>query len=60
MLSERASSFRCNEFEDHICKNASLNTNKANLRDLIAATGIVILLKLDSSRPFFSLCGLEI
>ena len=27
--------------------------NKANLRDLIAATGLVILLKLDSNRQFF-------
>ena len=30
--------------------------NKANLRDLIAATGLVILLKLDSNRRFFSPC----
>ena len=35
-------------------------TNKANLRDLIAATGLVILLKLDLNRPFFSPCDLEI
>ena len=28
--------------------------NKANLRDLIAATGLVILLKLDSNHRFFS------
>ena len=28
--------------------------NKANLRDLIAATGLAILLKLDSNRLFFS------
>ena len=28
--------------------------NKANLRDLIAVTGLVILLKLDSNRQFFS------
>ena len=34
--------------------------NKANLRDQIAATGLVILFKLDSNRPFFSLCDLEI
>ena len=34
--------------------------NKANLRDLIAATGLVILLKLDLNRRFFSLCDLEI
>ena len=34
--------------------------NKANLRDLIAATGLVILLKLDLNRRFFSLCDLDI
>ena len=34
--------------------------NKANLRELIAATGLVILLKLDSNRQFFSPCDLEI
>ena len=35
-------------------KNSSSErkTNKANLRDLIAATGLVILLKLDSNRRF--------
>ena len=38
----------------------SLYWNKANLRDLIAATGLVILLKLDSNRRFFSPCDLEI
>ena len=37
-----------------------VDDNKANLRDLIAATGRVILLKLDSNRPFFSPCDLEI
>ena len=37
-----------------------MTLNKANLRDLIAATGLVILLKLDSNRRFFSLCDLEI
>ena len=35
-------------------------SNKANLRDLIAATGLVILLKLDLNRRFFSTCDLEI
>ena len=35
-------------------------SNKANLRDLIAVTGLVILLKLDSNRRFFSPCDLEI
>ena len=34
--------------------------NKVNLRDLIAATSLVILLKLDSNHQFFSLCDLEI
>ena len=34
--------------------------NKANLKDLIVATGLIILLKLDSNRRFFSPCDLEI
>ena len=34
--------------------------NKANLRNLIAATGLVILLKLDSNHRFTSPCDLEI
>ena len=34
--------------------------DKANLRDLIAATGLVILLKLDSNFDFFYLCDLKI
>ena len=34
--------------------------NKANLRDLIAATGLVILLKFDPNHWFFSPCDLEI
>ena len=34
--------------------------NKANLRDLKAATGLVILLKFDPIHRFFSLCDLEI
>ena len=34
--------------------------NKANLRDLIAVTALVILLKLDSNHRFFSPCELEI
>ena len=38
----------------------SLEVNKANLRDLIAATGLVILLELDSNHWFFSPCDLEI
>ena len=31
MLSEHASSFRCNKFEDYICKNANLNTKNAEI-----------------------------
>ena len=34
--------------------------NKTNLKDLVAATGLVISLKLDSNHRFFSLCDLEI
>ena len=34
--------------------------NKANLRDLIAATGLVILLKFDPNQWLFVLCDLEI
>ena len=41
---------------DHLC----LIWNKANLRDLIAATGLVILLKFDPNHRFFSPCDLEI
>ena len=42
-----------------ICKHFN-NLNKANLRDLIAATGQVILFKWDSNCRFFSLCDLDI
>ena len=38
----------------------SYHINKANLRDLIAATGLVILLKFDPIHRFFSPCDLEI
>ena len=31
MLSELANSFRCNKFEDHICKNANLNAKNAEI-----------------------------
>ena len=49
----------------HISQNVEmmphlLVLNKANLRDLIAMTGLVILLKLNSNRQFFSQCYLEI
>ena len=37
-----------------------MTLNKANLRDLIAATGLVILLKLDPNYWFFSPCDPEI
>ena len=42
------------------CRESRAKFNKANLRDLIAATGLVILLKLDLNRRFFSPCDLEI
>ena len=37
-----------------------MTLNKANLRDLIAATGLVILLKFDPNHRFFSPCDHEI
>ena len=37
-----------------------MTLNKANLRDLIAATSLVILLKLDSNRRFFARVTLKI
>ena len=37
-----------------------IQVNKANLRDLIAATGLVILLKIDPNHRFFVPCDLEI
>ena len=37
-----------------------LNMNKANLRDLIAATSLKFCLKLDSNHPFFGRCDLQI
>ena len=40
--------------------NNNHKNNKANLRDFIAATGQVILLKLDSNHRIFSPCDLEI
>ena len=40
--------------------NPIFDLNKANLRDLIAATGLVILLKFDPNHRFFRLCDLEI
>ena len=39
--------------------NSKLSLNKANPRDLIAATGLVILLKLDSNHRFFSHVALK-
>ena len=41
-------------------KTVKYDYNKVNLRDLIAATGLVILLKLDLNRWIFSPCDLEI
>ena len=40
--------------------NSDLSRNKANLRDLIAATSLVILLKFEPNHRFFCLCDLEI
>ena len=37
-----------------------MTLHKANLRNLVAATGLIIILKLDSNHWFFSLCDLEI
>ena len=45
---------KCNEIILHY------NENKANLRDLRAATGLAILRKLDSNCRFFNPCDLEI
>ena len=47
-------------FVPHDLENWRMTLNKTNLRDLIAATGLVILLKLDSSRQFCGPCDLEI
>ena len=44
--------------EDNDIDNSNYDNNEANLRDLIAATGLVILLKLDWNRRFFSPCDL--
>ena len=45
-----------------VCSTVGSGTdkNKANLRDLIAATGLVILLKFDPNHRFFVPCDLEI
>ena len=42
------------------CRIHFMKHNKANLRDLIAATGLVIVLKLVSNCRFFSPCDVEI
>ena len=46
-----------------VCRNYMWNwippINKTNLRDLIAATGLVILVQLDSNRRFFALVTLK-
>ena len=47
-------------YENEITYRHGSHPNKANLRDLIAATGLVILLKLESNHRFFSPCDLEI
>ena len=51
----------CQHDLSHTSNNCLLTYNKANLRDLIAATSLVTLyLKLDSNRRFFSPCDLQI
>ena len=50
----------CNMQNSFHVTATSLDNNKANLRDLIAATGLVFLLKLDLNPRFFSPCDLEI
>ena len=49
------------QYQNKSCpqKITQIISNKAYLRDLIAATGLVILLELDSNRQFFSPCDLE-
>ena len=47
----------------NVCINVTTcqyHSNKANLRDLIAATGLVIVLKFDPNHRFFVPCDLEI
>ena len=51
---------QCGYMEHGLKDIAFYVLNKANLRDLIAATVLVISLKLDSNRRFFSPCDLEI
>ena len=36
MLSELASSFRCNKFKDHTCKNADLKTKNAEITNEVS------------------------
>ena len=47
-------------YHSKFSKLFQMKYNKANLRDSIAATGLVILLKLDSNRRLISPCDLEI
>ena len=51
---------KINEFCPVWLWNLIMILKNANLRDLIAAIGLVILVKLDSNRQFFSPCNLEI
>ena len=61
-LSDSSASIVLSAISDHFpcVVNFKILNNKANLRDLIAATGLVILLKLDLNHRFFSPCDLEI
>ena len=51
---------QCQKMTENTNRILCFLKNKANLRDLIAATGLVILLKLDSNHRFFNPCDLEI
>ena len=50
----------CRKISQILPKESGSKWNKVNLRDLIAATGLVILLKFDPNHRFFSPCDLEI
>ena len=49
-----------NAYSVYLTTICHTHVNKANLRDLIAATGLVILLKFDPNHRFFVPCDLEI
>ena len=59
-LVKRTATEDLEEFCQILIKISVRLSNKANLRDLIAATGLVIWFKFDPIDRFFSLCDLEI